>query len=60
MVCDFADTPMEKPKPIPLSIAAWAAAWGAKPAAVWARDIYKQYRVITYDFDGASLQPTKP
>jgi glutathione S-transferase len=58
MVCDFVGTPMEKPKPIPGAIAAWLAARGAKPAAVWARDIYKRHRVLTYDFDGLSPKPT--
>ena len=60
MVCDFVGTPMEKPKPIPASIAAWTSRWGAKPAAVWARNIYTQHRVLTHDFDGASPVPAKP
>lgn len=54
MVCDFLGTPMEKPKPVPASIASWSARWAVKPAALWARGIYKQHRLVAKDFDGAS------
>jgi len=56
MVCDFADTPMAKPKPEPTRLTAWAARNGAHPASQWARDIYAKHRCVTADFEGESVQ----